>query len=187
MSFEPQEPIECYASRTTDDELLKMSSSGGVFTELAQQILKDGGLVFGAGWNPFTLCAEHKCASCESDLSELRGSKYTVSDISKTYKQIRQALTSGIKVLFTGLPCQIAAIRKTFAKDKNLILCGIMCHSISEPAVWKKYVSELETKAESKIRSIKFRDKRNGWRNGTFVVEFEDPSKNIYEKLYEND
>ena len=187
MSSEPQVPIECYASRTTDDELLKVSSSGGMFTEFARQVLKDGGLVFGAGWNHFTLCAEHKCASHESELSELRGSKYTESDISKTYEQIRRALASGLKVLFTGLPCQIAAIRKTFANDNHLILCGIMCHSISELAVWKKYVSELENKAGSKIRSISFRDKRNGWRNGTFVVEFEDSTKNIYENLYEND
>jgi coenzyme F420-reducing hydrogenase beta subunit len=187
MRFEPQEPIECYASRTADDELLKASSSGGMFTELARRILEEGGLVFGAGWNRSTSCPEHKCVSCESGLAELRGSKYAQSDISKTYGQIGRALASGTKVLFTGVPCQIAAMRKTFANDGNLILCGIMCHSVSDLAVWKKYVSELEGKAESKIESIRFRDKRNGWRSGTFVVEFEDPSRNVVENLYEND
>ena len=186
MKFEPREPIACYAARTTDEGLLKASSSGGMFTELARQVFEDGGLVAGAGWNRATMCAEHKCASNEAELSELRGSKYTESDLSKVFKPIKEALAAGRKVLFTGMPCQVAAMRKTFGGDENLILCGIMCHSMAEPAVWKKYVSELESQAGSKVTSIRFRDKRRGWRDSTFVVEFADASKNIAENLYEN-
>ena len=181
-----REPIACYAARTTDEALLKASSSGGMFTELARQVFKEGGFVVGAGWNRETMCAEHKCASNEGELAELRGSKYTESDLSKVYKPVKEALAARRKVLFTGMPCQVAALRKTFGGDKNLILCGIMCHSMAEPAVWKKYVSELERKSGSKVTSIRFRDKRRGWRNSTFVVEFADASKNIAENLYEN-
>ena len=186
MKFEPREPIVCYAARTADGALLQASSSGGMFTELARQIFEDGGLVVGAGWNRETMCAEHKCASNEDEIAELRGSKYTESDLSKVYKPIKEALSRGQKVLFTGLPCQVAAMRKTFGGDENLILCGIICFCMAEPAVWKKYVSELERKAGSKITSVRFRDKRDGWRRGTFVVEFEDASKNIAESLYTN-
>ncbi len=186
MKFEPREPIACYAARTTDEALLKASSSGGMFTELARQVFEDGGLVVGAGWNRETMCAEHKCASNEAELAELRGSKYTESDLSKVYKPVKEALAAGRKVLFTGMPCQVAAMRKTFGSDENLILCGIMCHSMAEPAVWKKYVSELERQAGSKITSVHFRDKRKGWRDGTFVVEFADASRNIAENLYAN-
>ena len=186
MRFEPKEPIDCFAARTMDSSSLKASSSGGMFTELARQIFKVGGLVFGAGWNHETMCAEHKCASSEDELAELRGSKYTESDLAKVYKPIKEALAAGRKVLFTGMPCQVAAMRKTFGSDENLILCGIMCHSMAEPAVWKKYVVELECKARSKITAIHFRDKRCGWRNSMFVVEFADASKNIAENLYTN-
>jgi coenzyme F420-reducing hydrogenase beta subunit len=186
MKLEPREPIACYAARTTDETLLKVSSSGGLFTELARQVFEDGGLVVGAGWNRETMCAEHKCASNEDELAELRGSKYTESDLSKVYKPVKEALAAGRKVLFTGMPCQVAAMCKTSGSDENLILCGIMCHSMAESAVWKKYVSELERKSGSKVASIRFRDKRRGWCNSTFVVEFEDASKNIAENLYEN-
>ena len=92
MKFEPREPIVCYAARTANGALLQASSSGGMFTELARQIFEDGGLVVGAGWNRETMCAEHKCASNEDELAELRGSKYTESDLSKVYKPIKDAL-----------------------------------------------------------------------------------------------
>lgn len=186
MSFKSKDPIESYAARSNDDALLKASSSGGMFTELARLVLKDGGCVVGSGWNHETSCAEHKCAYGEAELAELRGSKYTESDLSKVYAPIDAALAKGMRVLFTGMPCQVAAMRKRFGGNPNLILCGIMCHSMSEPAVWKKYVSELERKAGSKIKTIRFRDKRNGWRNSTFVVEFENGSHNIAESLYGN-
>lgn len=187
MNFEPREPLETYAARSHDDALLEISASGGMFTELAREILKDGGCVVGAGWNGETSCAEHKCVWDEAGLAELRGSKYTESTLAKVYSPMESALRQGVKVLFTGMPCQVAAMRRKFGDDENLTLCGIMCHSIPDPAVWKRYVEELERKAHSKIKSIKFRDKRNGWRNSTFVVEFEDSSRNIAEPLYGND
>lgn len=186
MEFLPREPIASYAARTNDDSLLGISASGGLFTELARQILKEGGCVVGAGWNHETFCAEHKCVDSETGLAELRGSKYTMSDLSKVYAPIEKALSDGKKVLFTGMPCQVAAMRKRFGSNSHLILCGIMCHSISELVVWKKYIAELEHNAVSKIKSIRFRDKRNGWRNSTFVVEFENPARNIVENLYQN-
>lgn len=186
MEFLPREPIESYAARTKDDSLLRISASGGLFTELARQIIKSGGCVVGAGWNYNTFCAEHKCVYSERELAELRGSKYTASDLSKVYAPIEEALSKGMKVLFTGMPCQVAAMRKRFGNNASLILCGIMCHSISELAVWKKYIAELECTSGSKVKSVSFRDKRNGWRNSTFVVEFEDSAKNIVESLYQN-
>lgn len=184
--FEAVDPIAAFAARSKDAALLSVSASGGMFSELAKQVFAQKGVVYGAGWDVDSMTVIHKCAENMEQISEMRGSKYVQSNMTGVYSSVRTFLEEGRMVLFTGLPCQIAAMRKCFGDHQKLILCGIMCHSMSELCVWQKYVSELECKSRSRIAAVAFRDKRYGWRKSTMVVKFKDPAKDIAESLYEN-
>lgn len=182
-----REPIACSAARTRDEELLMQSSSGGAFSELAKVVLADGGVVFGAAWEPKTFRVVHQWVDNTKDLAKLRGSKYSVSDLSDVYGPMRTFLEEGRKVLFTGTPCQTAAMRKAFGNDPNLILCALICMSNADASIWAEYLKELREKAGCAIKSISHRHKGCGQTGARFTVEFEDSNKNISESLYSNE
>ena len=179
-------PASQFAARTKDGAALSASSSGGVFTEFARTVFSMGGVVVGVGWekNPFR--AVHKVARSENELAEMRGAKYVFSDMAKCLSEVDSALKEGKSVLFTGTPCQTAAMRKKYGCLDNLMLCAIICHSAPERDVWAAYIEELEGNAKSKIVNMRFRDKRSGWRKNQFVVDFENPSRRIVEPLDKN-
>lgn len=81
------------------------------------------------------------------------------------------------QVLFSGTPCQIAAMRRRAGENPRLILVEIVCHGAPAPEYWSAYLSELCKKLRrnvSDIASINFRDKRTGWKNYSFTVSFRD-------------
>lgn len=190
MLLQETKPIVAYAAKTRDDDVLMSSSSGGVFTELASVTLSRGGVVFGAGWdNEFNVV--HKCVENQADLGELRGSKYVRSDMKDTVRRITELLSEQRDVLFTGTPCQCAAVRKVCEEDPNLLICGIMCHSTVNPKVWRKYLEEFQHGRNDSIVAINFRNKSLGWQHGAFKVDFKDGSSfveplvnNTYAKIF---
>ena len=164
--------LESYAAKHTHTEVKLKSSSGGMFTALAEIILKEGGVVFGAGFDK-TWNVVHRSVENLPDLDNLRRSKYVQSDIGKTYQQAKQFLDKGRKVLFTGTPCQIAGLRNYLGKeDANLLTAEIFCHGTPSPGVWKKFLKENFDL--SKIKAINFREKRLGWRK--FYLNFTLPN-----------
>lgn len=178
-------PIAQYAARSRDDVVLRVSSSGGVFTELAHVVLAKKGVVVAAGWNRATMTVEHCCVESEEGLADLRGSKYVTSDMSGVYKPMERFMSEGRQVLFVGTPCQVAAIRHRFGNPENLILCAIACHSNVPQDVWALYCDDIQRKFRSRIVDVQFRDKRYGWRKSTFNVVF-DNQTHLAESLYAN-
>ena len=154
-------PLATYAAKHKDTEIKLKSSSGGMFTALAEYILKQGGVVFGAAFDKdWQVC--HQCTENIEDLDKLRRSKYVQSDINGTYKKAEEFLKAGRKVLFTGTPCQIAGLKNYLRKDyDNLLTADIFCHGVPSPAVWAKFLNENFD--ISKIRAINFREKRLAW------------------------
>ena len=182
-------PLSQYAAWTLDTPLREMSTSGGVFTELARTVFRDGGVVVAAGWLKSPFRVAHKVASQESDLDEMRGAKYAPSDMSDAWKDVNNALSKGRYCLFVGTPCQTAAIRKRFGSGNGkLLVCALFCHSVPERYIWAKYVNELELAHGSPLKSVQFRCKKHGgtWRNGIFVADFEDGQSPIIEPLAGN-
>ncbi|MHC1749580.1 MAG: Coenzyme F420 hydrogenase/dehydrogenase, beta subunit C-terminal domain [Cellulosilyticaceae bacterium] len=162
-----------------DEKIRKQSSSGGVFTALAEWILNQNGIVFGSGFDE-TLKVVHKKVATVEALAELRGSKYIQSNIRNTYKEAKECLMQGKKVLFTGTPCQIAGLYSYLQKDyKNLYTCDLVCHGVSSPKVFDKYKEYLERKNNSKVKKISFRDKEYGWKVFSMALDFEDDSRYI--------
>lgn len=160
-----------YACWNKDAYTRYNSSSGGVFTVLADNIIDDGGVVFGAAYDDF-MTVRHIAIDNKNDVRKLQGSKYVQSDISRTYLDIKTILSGGKKVLFSGTPCQIAGLKNFIGyTDENLITCDILCKGVPSPGLFNKYINFMNIKSKKNINHINFREKKYGW--GIAVTQFE--------------
>ena len=145
---------DCYACAASD-EIRAKSSSGGMFTLLAEYVLNKGGVICGAAydekWN-----VHHIIINNTADLDKLRGSKYIQSDTEKCYSEIEKLLKNGKEVLFSGTPCQVAGLN-TFLGRKydNLLTVDLLCHGAPSRGVWQKYLTE--SFKDRKIINVNFR------------------------------
>lgn len=172
-----REPLAVYAALCRDQAVRMASSSGGIFTLLARQVLAAGGTVYGAGWNK-TLQVTHKAARNEAELADLRGSKYVQSAMGATLHEAKADLEQGRKVLFSGTPCQIAGLRAFLRRDfPNLLCVDLICHGVPSPEVWGAYVRELETRHKAKAVRAFFRNKNIGWKEFALAVTFADSAE----------
>ena len=150
-----------YACINKDKKIREESTSGGIFTLLASAVINDGGVVFGACFDENFGVYHTYCEKFE-DLGKYRSSKYLQSDMGLSYKKAKEFLDQGRKVLFTGTPCQIEAIKSYLGKEyDNLYLQDIVCHGVPSPMIWDKYKSYREEKANSKLSKMSFRSKKN--------------------------
>ncbi len=155
-----------------DEKVRRHSSSGGAFSAFSELILKDGGIIFGAGFDE-NWHVKHMSAENFDELENLRGSKYVQSKIGDIYKRVKSELESGRKVLFSGVPCQCAGLKNFLGKDyENLLTVGIMCHGVPSPLLWESYIKWLGRGHE--ISRVNFRSKRFGWNNNHFEITFKD-------------
>lgn len=176
-----REPLTIYGAYNTNEEVRLKSSSGGVFYVLAKYVIEQGGVVFGARFNK-QWEVEHCAVENLERLGQLMGSKYVQSHIGETYKQTEVLLRKGFLVLFSGTPCQIAALKRYLRKDyQNLIAVDFVCHGVPSPGVWEKY--KKQAVGNGKIQDIAFRDKSQGWEKYSFKMKLNFPqAKNTVEK-----
>lgn len=181
---EPRTPQNVYAAKNPNETIRMNSSSGGIFTILAEQIINSEGVVFGACWDD-EWNIKHDYAECIDDLVKFRSSKYLQSVIGDTYIKTEQFLKAGRKVMFTGTPCQIAGLKHFLRKEyDNLLAVEVICHSVPSPGVWQQYLTEkLQTIGwnKSDIRHISFRSKATGWKGYSFMIENKDG--NVFSEL----
>lgn len=191
-SNELRKPLNVYAAINPNKNIRMASSSGGIFTMLAETILKEGGVVFGARFDE-NWEVKHDFTETIEGLKLFRGSKYVQSCIGETYKQALKFLKNGRKVLFSGTSCQIAGLKKYLRKEyDNLLTVDVVCHGVPSPLVWREYLQQLIThpkgvagkntvllslKEKSVITGISFRDKSTGWKKYGFVVRGSSASK----------
>ncbi|PRR78893.1 F420H2 dehydrogenase subunit F [Clostridium liquoris] len=155
--------LKIYASYTLNENIRKLSSSGGLSSEIAEHVLDHGGVVFGVAWNKDFL-AEHIEIRNKDDLQKIIGSKYIQSNIGFTYKRIKQIIDMENKnVLFIGVPCQVAAIKKVINSEK-LITVDLICHGVPSITAFQKYL--FDKSKNGKIVYFNFRDKELGWSKG---------------------
>lgn len=182
---EPREPLAVYAAKNNNEEIRIKSSSGGIFTLLAEQIIAEGGVVFGARFNE-SWEVVHDYTETIEGLEPFRGSKYVQSVIGDNFIKAKQFLKDGRKVLFSGTPCQIAGLKKFLRKEyENLLTVEVVCHGVPSPMVWRDYLDYKRAKrAVGKntvssslnelpvIAGISFRDKTNGWKKFAFKISY---------------
>ena len=176
------EPL-VYAAINNDESVRLQSSSGGIFTLLAESVLDRGGVVFGAcfdqNWN-----VVHDYTETKEGLARFRGSKYVQSHVGNSFTQVKSFLDSGREVLFSGTPCQVAGLKNYLRKPySNLFTVDLVCHGVPSPEVWKKYLQETVCRAYGikkknvmnlgeYISDISFRAKDKGWKNFTVKIIF---------------
>ncbi len=146
-----------------DTAVLKRSTSGGAFTVFADLVRNQSGLVAGAVFEEdFTL--RHVLSADPDVCARMRGSKYVQSSTEGVFPEVKEALATGRPVLFTGTPCQCAALRSFLGRDyDNLYIIDLLCHGVPSNRLFKDHVAFLEGVYGSKIKGYQFRDKRYGW------------------------
>lgn len=155
---------DVYAAQLKDKGILKKSSSGGVFSLIAEHVIGSGGIVFGAAWDEH-LQLRHIGVESIDALQKLRGSKYVHSDIGNTFVQARDNLKTGRLVYFTGTPCQIAGLKLFIRKDyTNLITSDLVCHGTPSQKLFNLFVKGMEKDRNVRLIDYQFRDKKVfGW------------------------
>lgn len=185
--------VKAYACINKNEAIRKESSSGGIFTLIAESFIAKNGVVFGAAFDD-NLKLKHSYAETKKDLAKFRGSKYLQSEIGMTFKQAKEFLAKERPVFFTGTPCQIAGLKSYLGKDyPNLLCADIICHGVPSPAVFKEYLNYSEKEFKTKIKKVSFRDKSRGWHSFSMLISFsngkdycEASSKNLYLNAFLN-
>lgn len=161
---------ECHAIKAISDEVRKISSSGGVFHYLATKILEEKGVVYGAELKNFKV--EHIRITDTKDLIKIKGSKYAQSNLKNVFQQVQKDLKDNKKVLFSGTPCQIQGLKKYLNQDyEKLYTVSVICHGVINDKLMKKRILEFEKQYDTKMKSLKYRSKINGWDKST--IEFD--------------
>lgn len=166
----------CYLKNT---ESRTKSTSGGIFPALVQYFLKNKGMICGCIWDE-DMKPIHILTDDIKDIEKMRGSKYVQSDLKKVAIEIKNNIADR-KILFTGTPCQVAAIKLMIGENENLFTCGLICEGVPSYKVWRKYADSLEKKYNSKMMKASFRDKEIGW--DTPVAKYEFENKKIRKTL----
>lgn len=162
----------CYGAKSKKEDVRWQSTSGGVFTELAEEWISDGGICIGAAYDD-ECHVYHSIEKDEPGIERLRQSKYVQSRTSGIYKSVRQLLSSGEKVFFCGTPCQVQALYAYFGNEcENLLTLDFVCCGICSPGIYDKYLEMLEKKYHSKVKKVWFKNKASGWRAIGTRVEF---------------
>ncbi|WP_051364131.1 Coenzyme F420 hydrogenase/dehydrogenase, beta subunit C-terminal domain [Cetobacterium somerae] len=176
-----KEDLEVYSCWSKDKDIVRNSSSGGIFSELAKEYLDNNGIVFGAKWEDGEIV--HCGISKLEELKELQKSKYLQSKIENSYLEAKEYLESGKKVLFVGTPCEIAALN-TIVNHENLVTVDVICHGIPSYSAYEKYIRE-NFNLNIKNVTVDFRNKDNGWEN--FNLTFKNKDQIIIKNNHRQD
>lgn len=162
-----------FAAYSKNETIRKQSSSGGVFYSLAELVLLQNGVVYGASYND-KWGVEHRAIEKLEDIPRILQSKYVQSAMCESYNCVGENLRDERKVLFCGTPCQVVGLISyldTLKIDRcNLITVDFICHGVPSPMVWEKYLKQRT--AGKEIRAINFRDKTNGWRDFSLKIDY---------------
>lgn len=180
--------MKSYIVKQKDLNSRMLSRSGGIFAAISDQVLAQGGVIYGAGMDK-NFNVVHKRAVNATERDELRGSKYVQSDMHNAYRLACEDLKAGRLVLFTGTPCQVDGIKALCPKgcEEHLICMDIVCHGVPSPRVWNDYKAYVERKYHGKIEKIDFRNKeRFGWSDHweTVTINGKEHDSQVYMKMF---
>lgn len=163
-----------YAAYSNDLKLREESSSGGIFSEMALEILKRGGVVFGAAYDAqFEI--KHVCIETIEELYKLRGAKYAQSSLDGIFLRVRDELNRQREVLFSGTPCQVTGLKSFLQREYATLICvDFVCHGVPSPNVWREYVryrSRLDNNGVMPL-FVNMRSKESGWSRYQYSNQF---------------
>lgn len=153
------EQSECYAAEHKNLEVVFDSTSGGLFSALADIMYRRDGYVGGAIYDEnFTI--HQYVSNNKEDLPKLRSSKYLQSDSEGFYKEVKKLCIAGELILVCGTPCQMAALRAYLGRDyENLLIADFVCLGVNSPKIWRKYLDSFEERYGSPVVYVKAKSK----------------------------
>ncbi len=175
-----------FGMRAKDSQLRYSSSSGGIFSIVAQYVLDRQGSVYGAGYKENMEVAHQEVRSL-AELGSIKRTKYVQSDLQGIYKKIQQQLKQGQWVLFCGTPCQTQALRLFLNHSyEKLILMDLVCYGVPSPGIWQDYVKYLEDRHGGTMTDFSFRDKRNRDHGHTrsFIINDREYADSLFSDAY---
>lgn len=160
-----QNVCSAYGVIHNDDQVVKKSSSGGAFSAIAEMILEQGGIVYGAVFSEDWRAIEIRSTDSHT-LDEIRRSKYVESKVGLTFREVKSVLEASPHkpVLYCAAPCQIAGLKHYLGKDyANLITCDFSCGGVPSHGIYQAYLSMIEKRLGGEIAEVNFRPKTYGW------------------------
>ena len=173
-------PQNTYAAIRTDLQKISLSSSGGVFAATAEKVLEDGNWVVVGSVLDSTMSAKHIIIDNQAALKDSFGSKYVQSETTGIFEQISDCLNNSKKVLFSGTPCQVAAIQRFTNYHPSLYTIEVICHGVANNQMFNSY---LDMYNRSEIKMFYFRDKGQGWSFNNKIVYKNGKEKKINHRL----
>lgn len=155
---EKRATVSWYQGWSSDRDVRIKSSSGGAGTSLALGFVHHGGVVCSCVFTDGTFVFDF--AENENEVEKFTGSKYVKSNPLGVYKKIKNFLKNERKVLFIGLPCQVAAVQK-FVGEKlleSLYTVDLICHGTPSPQLLDLFFKEYGLSLTD-IHNISFRKK----------------------------
>lgn len=175
-SKEEKKEQHAYIFQNINNEIRRESTSGGAFTAIAEYVIKNNGIVYGAIFDE-NYKVIHTGIDKIEELYKFRNSKYVQSEIGNCYSEVKQNLNNDRVVCFSGTSCQIEGLKNFLGKDyENLLLVDVVCRAVPSPLIWKKYLN-LRQKQYKNISKIMFRDKYYGYKYSNLSIYNKDNDK----------
>ena len=150
------EPISWHQG-WAEESIRRMGSSGGAATSIIRSIIISGGYVtaclFREGAFVFDITNDIEKAE------EFAGSKYVKSNPVDIYEKVARRLRTD-KVLFIGLPCQVAAMKNYVRENDRLYTIDLICHGTPSPKLLSGFLKEHGYDINT-LENIQFRAKNN--------------------------
>lgn len=182
---EIMKPLVAYACYNVNQSIRLDSSSGGIFSLLAEYVLSQNGVVYGVKMSDDCYSAEFVRIVDATNLVWVRGSKYLQARVGDSYRKVKDDLVSGKRVLFSGTGCQINGLKNFLGKEYDNLLCvDVICHGTPSPALWEKYAKYQEKKNVGKLKGINFRCKDDGWVDFGMKEFLADIPRRVAKELY---
>lgn len=170
---EPRPQPALFAAWHPDEAVRRGSTAGGVFPLLAEYVLDEGGVVFGAALDAqLRVC--HIAVEHRAELSRLCGAKPIQSDLGDSYQRVRHYLEQDRRVLFSGTPCQVDGLYRFLGEHpERLLTCDVLCGGVSSPGVWQQLLRSMAYIKRHPPVEVHFFDKLPGEKGLRFRVRFE--------------
>lgn len=150
------QPISWQQGWASDGVIRQEASSGGLAAALQRGFIENGGVVCSCVFQKGEFVFDF--AYTIEEIKKFSGSKYVKSNPRHIYPEIKKLLNKGTKVLFLGLPCQCAAVKKYTKNHELLFTVDLICHGAPSPKTLKMFLTEKGYKIEE-IKDIAFRKK----------------------------
>ena len=175
-----RETKSAYTGFANDINIVKSSASGGISTTISEVFVSEGGVVYGVRYSDDCLSIEYARVEEKKDLRTFQGSKYAQSRKYDVFKNVLADLKAGRKVLFIGLPCDVAALYNVVKNNcENLYTVELVCHGVTSPSAHRQFVESEVSEHQSQICQFSVRYKKVGWKPYYIYEKYEDDSEVI--------